>query len=162
MKFVYGYANLNDVEILYDVVKRANSKIPMKPITQVKSSVVLGQPLAVSDYLLDLDQYAKVPGSFNNSFWTPDPNYPVSRFYKPSTNFLPSLTDAGLCSVYNSPMISDVFEPSSVAEFKKVFINESQQTELKTGSMGEYTFVVDTRKRSQYPFKTTDPKLFAK
>ena len=162
MKFVFNFANLDDVEILYDVVKKANSKIPMKPIHQVKGSVVLGHPLAVSDYLLDLDQYAKVPGSLNNTFWTPDPNIAARRIYKPSTDFVPSLTDSGLCAIFNSPLISDVFESSSVAEFKKVFINESQQFDVKPASIGEYSFIVDTQKRSQYPFRTTDSKLFAR
>ena len=162
MKFVYNFANLDDVEILYDVVKKANSKIPMKPIHQVKGSVVLGHPLAVSDYLLDLDQYAKIPGSLNNTFWTPDPNIAARRIYKPSTDFVPSLTDSGLCAIYNSPLISDVFEPLSVAVFKKVFINDSKQFKVKPASIGEYTFIVDTQKRSQYPFRTTDSKMFAR
>ena len=162
MKFVYNFATFNDVEVLYDVVKKANSKIPMKPIHQVKGSVVLGHPLAVSDYLVDLDQYAKIPGSLNNTFWTTDPYFLARRIYNPSTDFVPSLTDSGLCSTFNSPLISDVFEPSSVAEFKKVFINESKQFEVKPASIGEYTFIIDTQKRSQYPFRTSDSKMFAR
>ena len=162
MKFVYNFANINDVKRLYEKVKKANSKIPMKTIDEVTSSVVLGHPLAVSDYLLGLDQYEKIPGSLNNTFWTTYPEFPNRRLYKSSTDFRPSLTDAGLCSVYNSPMISDVFEPSSVSEFKEVFVNTSQQIELKTAAVGTYTFVIDNQKRSEYPFRTVDSKQFAR
>ena len=163
MKFVYNFANLNDVKKLYGKVKKANSKLPMKTIDEVTGSVVLRHPLAVSDYLLDLNQYERVPGTLNNTFWSPaDPYYPARRIYKSSTDFVPAFTDAGLCSVYNSPMISDVFVDSTVAEFKEVFINASQQMEVKTAGIGEYSFVIDTQKRSQYPFRTVDSTQFAR
>ena len=156
MKFVYKYANLDDVINLYGTVKKANSTIPMKTIDEVTGSVVHGHPLAVSDYLMDLNQYEKVPRSLNNTFWSAD------RIYQSSTDFLPALTDAGLCSVYNSPMISDVFVDSSVAEFKEVFINQSQQLEVKSAAIGQYSFVIDTQMRSQYPFQTMDSTNFAR
>ena len=162
MKFVYNFANLNDVKRLYGKVKKANSKIPMKTIEEVTGSVVLGHPLAISNYLLDLNQYENIPGTLNNTFWSTDPFTPAKRIYKSSTDFVPAFTDAGLCSVYNSPMISDVFVDSSVAEFKEVFINASEQMEVKTAGIGEYSFVIDTQKRSQYPFRTVDSTHFAR
>ena len=162
MKFVYNFANLNDVKRLYGKVKKANPKIPMKTIEEVTGSVVLGHPLAISNYLLDLNQYENIPGTLNNTFWSPDPYYTARRIYKSSTDFVPAFTDAGLCSVYNAPMISDVFVDSSVAEFKEVFINASEQMEVKTAGIGEYSFVIDTQRRSQYPFRTVDSTQFAR
>lgn len=162
MKFVYDFANLNDVKMLYGKVKKANSTIPMKTIDEVTRSAVLGHPLAVSDYLMDLNQYEKIPGTLNNTFWSTDPFYPTRRIYKSSSDFVPAFTNAGLCSIYNSPMISDVFVDSSVAEFKEVFINSSKEVEVKTAAIGEYTFIIDTQKRSQYPFRTVDSTHFAR
>ena len=162
MKIVYHFANHNDVETLYDLVKKANSKVPMKTIEEVKDSVVLGQPVAISDYLKDLNQYEKMPMTFDNEFWTPHPNLTAVRIYKPSTDFKPMLTNAGLCSICNSPMISDIFENSTVKDFKEVFVEGTQEMEVRSAAMGEYSFIIDTRKRSQYPFRTTDPKDFVR
>ena len=162
MKFVYHFANLNDVEILYEMVKKTNVKVPMKTIEEVKDSAVLGQPLAISDYLLDLNQYEPIPATFKNKFWTAHPNLTTIRVYNSSTEFKPMLTDAGLCSVYNAPMISDVFEDSTVMDFKEVFMEGTQQTEVRSAAMGEYTFIIDTNMRSQYPFRTVDSKDFVR
>ena len=162
MKLVYHYANLNDVETLYDLVKKANSKFPMKSIEEVKASLVLGQPVAISDYLVDLNQYEMIPMTFENEFWLPNQNLTTVRIYKPSTDFKPMLTNAGLCSTYNSPIISDVFEDSTVKEFKEVFTEGTQAMEVRSAAMGEYSFIIDTRKRSQYPFRTTDSKDFVR
>ena len=60
MKIVHHFANLNDVETLYDLVKKANSKVPMRTSEEVKDSVVLGHPIAISDYLVDLNKYEKL------------------------------------------------------------------------------------------------------
>ena len=69
MKFTYNYANLNDVEILYDIVKKAKVDYPMKNITQVKQSVLLRQPVAIFDYLVDLNPFQQMPMAFENQFW---------------------------------------------------------------------------------------------
>ena len=165
MKFTYAYANLNDVEILYDTVKKAKVNYPMKNITQVKRSVLLRQPVAISDYLVDINPFQKMPLLFENRFWENYQQDEVVSFYKTykgSTDFVPVLTDGGLCSAYNvPPPDQQSYEPSSVADFREVFAENNNFT-LKTAAMKSYTFIVDTKKRMQYPFRTTNPRSFVR
>ena len=103
MKFVYNHANLNDVETLYNLVKKSNLKVPLKPIDQVKESVFLRQPLAISDY-----------NNWKYNHETEEINYGPS-------DFVPAITEEGLCSVYNGRSTSEIFVDSSIAEFNEVF-----------------------------------------
>ena len=124
MKFTYNYANLNDVETLYDVVKKAKVDYPMKTVTQVKDSVLLRQPFAISDYLVDVNPFQKMPLSFENPFWSKNENdFGFGhKIYKGSTDFVPVLTDGGLCSAFNVPPPDEwSFEPSTVADFREIF-----------------------------------------
>ena len=163
MKIVHHFANLNDVETLYDLVKKANSKVPMRTSEEVKDSVVLPEASYRHFWLSrGLEQIWKTSMTFENEFWLPNPNQTTVRYYKPSTDFKPMLTNAGLCSICNSPMISDIFENSTVKDFKEVFVEGTQEMEVRSAAMGEYSFIIDTRKRSQYPFRTTDPKDFVR
>lgn len=169
MKITYNYANLNDVETLYDVVKRAKVNYPMKSITQVKESVLLRQPVAISDYLTDLSPFHKMPMLFENQFWSnppPDDNGKLFRnkIYKGHTDFVPVLTDGGLCAAYNAPPPDEQsYEPSTVADFREVFNSvESNNYTMKTAAIKSYTFIVDTKKRLQYPFRTTNSRNIAR
>ena len=163
MKFTYAYANLIDVEILYDVVKKAKVNYPMKNITQVKRSVLLRQPVAISDYLVDLNPFQPMPLLFENRFWENEQAEVNSyKIYKGSTDFVPVLTDGGLCSAFNVPPPNQQsYEPSSVANFREVFAENNNFT-LKTAALKSYTFIVDTKKRMQYPFRTTNPRSFVR
>ena len=167
MKFTYNYANLKDVETLYGVVKKAKVKYPMKNITQVKNLILLRQPVAISDYLVDVNPFQQMPLSFENKFWkNAPPNDNGSPFqrkiYKGSTDFKPVLTDGGLCSAFNVPSPDEQsFEPSTVADFRDVFAENNNST-LKTAAMKSYTFIIDTKKRLQYPFRTTNPRNFVR
>ena len=144
MKFVYNHANLNDVETLYNLVKKSNLKVPLKPIDQVKESVFLRQPLAIPDY----------------KHWKYDPETEEIN-YGPS-DFVPAITEEGLCSVYNGRSTSEIFVDSSIAEFNEVFGSDVEPTESKSGAIDHYSFVIDTQKRYQYPFRTTESKNFAR
>ena len=169
MKFTYNYANLNDVETLYNVVKKAKVDYPMKTITQVKESVLLRQPVAISDYLVDVNPFQKMPLSFENQFWSkPQNDFGFGyKIYKGSTDFVPVLTDAGLCSGFNVPHPDQQpYEPSTVTDFREVFASgteaENNNYTLKTAAIKSYTFIVDTKKRLQYPFRTTNPRNFVR
>ena len=168
MKFTYNYANLNDVETLYDVVKKAKVDYPMKTVTQVKDSVLLRQPFAISDYLVDVNPFQKMPLSFENQFWGKNKNdFGFGhKIYKGSTDFVPVLTDAGLCSGFNvPPPDQQSYEPSTVADFREVFTSGTgadNNYTLKTAAIKLYTFIADTKKRLQYPFRTTNPRNFVR
>lgn len=69
MKFVYNFANMNDVDTLYEKIQKADLKIPLKDLSQFKASVHLGQPLAISNYLKGLDQFERLPTNFKNQHW---------------------------------------------------------------------------------------------
>ena len=172
MKFTYNYDNLNDVKILHDIVKKAKVKYPMKNITQVKNSILLRQPVAISDYLEDVNPFQQMPLSFENKFWENPPLNDVGnpfqpKIYKGSTDFVPVLTDAGLCSGFNVPHPDQQpYEPSTVTDFREVFASgteaENNNYTLKTAAIKSYTFIVDTKKRLQYPFRTTNPRNFVR
>ena len=69
MKFVYNFANMNDVDTLYEKIQKADLKILLKDLSQFKASVHLGQPLAISNYLKGLDQFERLPTNFKNQHW---------------------------------------------------------------------------------------------
>ena len=69
MKFVYNFANMNDVDALYKKIQKVDLKIPLKDLNQFKESVHLGQPLAISNYLKGLDQFERLPTNFKNQHW---------------------------------------------------------------------------------------------
>ena len=66
MKFVYFYADKDDVKKLYHLIKQAQSSIPLKPFDQIQTSTVLGQPLAISNYLKGLNPLDKMGEKFCN------------------------------------------------------------------------------------------------
>ena len=51
MKFVYKFYDMEDVEELYHMTRRAGINLSMKPLEVVKNETVLPNPLAITDYL---------------------------------------------------------------------------------------------------------------
>ena len=79
-----------------------------------------------------------------------------------TSEFRPTMTDYGLCSSYNSLMEVNVFDKMSVSNFHEVFHqSESNGVNLKMGGDREYTFMMDTRERRNYPFNATDASNYA-
>ena len=157
---------MKDVESLYQVVKKADLKIPLKGLDEVKASVSLRKPLAISDYLEGLNPYEPMTHDFKNEHW--DEMATVdSSLIKPvkiSTEFRPTLTDAGVCATFNAPLIDEVFQDHTVSEFREVFLTEfqSEATKLETAAFKEYTFIIDTQKRGNFPFRALDYKNLAR
>ena len=60
MKFVYKFHDMEDVEELYHMTKRAGINLSMKSLDVVKNETVLPNPLAISDYLDLLDPKGKL------------------------------------------------------------------------------------------------------
>ena len=114
MKFVYFYADMEDVKKLYQLVKQAHLKIPLKPFDQVQSSTVLGQPLAISNYLKGLNPLDKMGENFSNENWN-------NSVLDQKTQFLPTLTDTGLCSTFNARSENLVFQEQAVKDFQDIF-----------------------------------------
>ena len=158
MKFVYKFHDMEDVEELYHMTKRAGINLSMKPLDVVKNETVLPNPLAISDYLDLLDPKADLGKSIKGKSWD-------GRKYLRSTEFRPALTDNGVCQSNNSFYEKDVFTKTSVSQFHEIFhqnINTSD-LKLKSGSMKEFTFILDTQDvRRNYPFVTKDGTHFAR
>ena len=100
-------------------------------------------------------------------FWKnePDENGTLNfyKIYKSSTDFVPVLTDGGLCSAFNvPPPDQQSYEPSTVADFREVFTSGAENFTLNTAAIKSYSFIVDTKKRLQYPFRTTNPRSFVR
>ena len=57
-----------------------------------------------------------------------------------------------------------MFQDHTVSEFREVFLTEfqSEATKLETAAFKEYTFIIDTQKRGNYPFRALDSKNFAR
>ena len=152
MKFVYHYANMADVEGLYQLVKQANLNIPMKPLEQVLATADLGQPLAISDYLKGLNPLDKLGNNVNNN-----------KNSNVTTDFRPVLTDLGLCSSYNAMSEQDVFHDSAIRDFHEVFLNhEGNGINLESAVIREYSFIIDTQSRRDYQFGASHGSHFAR
>ena len=110
MKFVNHFANLKDVNTLYNIVKDADLKIPVKEYEDFQKSVFLGQPLVISDYLNGVDQLGKVSRLHQDEHWEFNPAMNLgdedgyANVKRQSTQFRATLTDSGLCSSFvNQP-----------------------------------------------------------
>ena len=130
------------------------------------TSNVLGKPLATSDYLKGLDQFQRVPNNFNNEFWTyvPYGSGGEKFFTQRLTDFRPTITDSGICSTFNAPLITDVFKESSVSEFSNVFLAGlyPENVTLVSADIKEYSFILDMQSREHYPFHSTKSRNLAK
>ena len=133
---------MEDVKKLYQLVEQAQLKIPLKPFDQIQSSTVLGQPLAISNYLKGVNPLDKMGENFNNEHWN---NSVLER----KTKFLPTLTDTGLCSTFNARSENFIFQEQAVKDFQDIFHGQVQTKDnsLESAVMREYTFIIDTQKR---------------
>ena len=151
MKFVYHYANMADVEGLYELVQQSNVNIPLKPLEQILATADLGQPLAISDYLKGLNPLDKLGYNFKK----------YSNAEK--TDFRPVLTDFGLCSSYNAMPENDVFHDSAIRDFHEVFQDpEVNNVIVESAVMREYSFIIDTQTRRNYQFGASHGSHFAR
>ena len=158
MKFVYKFHDMEDVEELYHMTKRAGINLSMKPLDVVKNETVLPNPLAISDYLDLLDPKGKLGESTQHKSWN-------GRKYLRSSEFRPALTDIGVCQSYNAHYEKDVFTEESVTQFHEVFHGniDTSDFKLKSGAMKEYSFILDTQDvRRNYPFVAKDGTHFAR
>ena len=146
---------MNDVEKIYEMIKDANLPVPMKDLDQIKSSLQLPQPLAISDYLKGLNPGEKILDMFQNENWE------EGRVIKRSSEFSPRMTDMGLCSTYNAHLEKDVFDDKVVKDIHEVFHEGIEIYPLKSGQMKEYSFIIDTQTRRSYPFESKDEDTFA-
>ena len=74
------------------------------------------------------------------------------------------MTDMGVCSTFNAPLLSDVFVEGSVSEFHDVFLKglNSTNRNLASADIKEYTFIIDSQARRHYPFKSTGSRTLAR
>ena len=165
MKFVYHFANMDDVEKLYNIVKDADLKIPMKKYDDFKKGVFLGQPLVISDYLHDVDQFSIVSQFHQDDFWEFNPIINLgteengyANVKRQSTQFRPTLTDSGLCSSFNAEVENNMFQDQRVKEFMEIFHNEwdIENHTLASADLKEITFIIDNQDRRNYPFVATE------
>ena len=71
MKFVYFYADVQDVETLYNQVKKAGLMVPLKSFDEVRSTLQLSKPLAISNYLKYVDPSYKLQANSKVKDWKP-------------------------------------------------------------------------------------------
>ena len=161
MKFVYHFANMDDVEKLYNIVKDADLKIPLKEYDDFKKGVFLGQPLVISDYLHAVDQFSTISQFHQDDFWEFNPNIYLgtkedgyANVKRQSTQFRPTLTDSGLCSSFNAEVENNVFQDKIVEEFMEVFHSgwKTENHNLASGDLKEIAFIIDNQDRRNYPF----------
>ena len=167
MKFVNHFANLKDVNTLYNIVKDADLKIPVKEYEDFRKSVFLGQSLVISDYLKGVDQLGKVSRLHQDEQWEFNPAMNLgntecitckedgyANVKRQSTQFRPTLTDSGLCSSFNAEVENNMFQDQSVEEFMEVFHNGwgTENRTLASADLKEIGFIIDTQDRRNYPF----------
>ena len=147
MKFVYHYADHNDLKDLYKRTLNAGLKLPLKPFNAVKASQKLLRPIAVSDYVKE-----------NNPLEPIDDTMKKERYDKTinETDFVPMITDTDVCSTYNAKNMLDIFNEESISEFQEVFGGTDQNRTLEMANKREYTFIIDSQSRREFPFNN-DP-----
>ena len=161
MKFVNHYANMEDVKTLYNLVKDAGLKIPIKEYEEFQKSVFLGQPMVISDYLHIVDQFVKVSKVHQDEYWEFNPAMDLvagqegfPNVKRQSTQFRPTLTDSGLCSTFNAEVETNMFQDQRVEEFMEVFHSgwKTENRTLASADLKEITFIIDSQVRRNYPF----------
>ena len=141
MKFVYHFANDNDIKNLYNDVSNAGLMLPLKALNISKVKTKLLRPLAVSDYVQDFN-----PRRYFDSDQSRNKFKEASR----KTDFHPVITDVSLCSSYNSKNVAEVFSEDSVGEFLEMFeMSRDNHLSLAKASQREYTFIIDTQSRGE-------------
>ena len=145
MKFVYKYADKDDLENLYEKVIDAGLNLPLKPFNVTSAASKLLRPLAVVDYTPFHDP--------KKLFWgakSPEEAKKL-RIAMTTTDFRPTITGVDVCSSYNAKSVMDVFNPKAVIAFHETFEDSRKNITLKDAGMKEYTFIIDSQKRRQYP-----------
>lgn len=164
MKFVNHFANMKDIKTLYNIVKDAHLKIPVKEYEDFRKSVFLGQPLVISDYLNGVDQFGKVSRLHQDEQWKFNPAMNLgeedgyANVKRQSTQFRPTLTDSGLCSSFNAEVENNVFQDQRMEEFMEIFHNgwDTDNRTLASADLKEIGFIIDTQDRRNYPFVTAE------
>ena len=166
MKFVYHFHDMKDIEELYHLTKTASINLPMKRLEVVKNQTLLPNPLAITDYLANIDPKKDLHLQPKPRSWNININdYGRRNFeYIKSTEFRPALTDMGVCQSYNSRYEKDVFVENSVGQFHEVFHRsvDTSGIKMEKGSRKELTFILDAQEnRRNYPFVPKGSTYFA-
>ena len=144
MKFVYHFADENDLKDLYKRVLNAGLMLPLKSFAVVKNTSNLLRPLAVSDYIKENDPLEPIL------------DVPEKEAFEKAireTEFTPVITDTDVCSGYNTRSPLDVFKKEAVGDFHEIFSSsEKKNLKLEMANQQEYSFIVDTQNRREYPF----------
>ena len=155
MKFVYHFANKEDLKDLYKRVLNAGLKLPLKPYNPTDVSSKLLRPLAVYDYTRFHDP--------KKVYWPSGEERTKHRTAMTITDFRPTITDVDVCQSYNARSVMDVFKEDAVTAFHETFEGSKKNITLQDASLKEYTFIIDTQKRRQYPYnKEDDSRFFAR
>ena len=152
MKFVYHSANKEDLKDLYKRVLNAGLKLPLKPFDATHVSSKLLRPLAVYDYTRYHDP--------KKVYWPSIEEKEQHQTAMTTTDFHPTITDIDICSSYNTRSVMDVFKQDAVIAFHETFESSKKNITLKDASFKEYTFLIDTQKRRQYPYNKEDDSRF--
>lgn len=139
MKFVYNFANLQDLKALHSIVNEQGENIPTKSFDHIKTSVKLKEPLVIFDYLKNANPSVPLDEFSERENWK-------NGFPDRPTEFHPSLTDSGLCMSYNSKLEKDVFEDSVVNDFIEVF-HQNVKGKVEEARSKEFSFIIDTQLR---------------
>ena len=68
MKFVYNFADEEDLLELYKATQFAEELgLPLKPFSEIRSSAKLLRPIAVSDYLKDVNPMKRIDNPIANA-----------------------------------------------------------------------------------------------
>ena len=145
MKFVYKYADKDDLEVLYQRVVNADLKLPLKQFNVTSAPAKLLRPLAVVDYTKVHDPKKTYRGGPSQE---EDLKHKIAMT---RTDFRPTITDVDVCSSYNARSVMDVFNPKAVIAFHETFEDSRKNITRKDAGMKEYTFIIDSQKRRQYP-----------
>ena len=147
MKFVYHYADHKDLKDLYKRTLNAGMELPLKPFDAVKASQKLLRPIAVSDYLKDNSPLEPIDDAMKKEIY-----YKTIK----ETDFVPMITDTDICSTYNAKSMLDIFNEDSISEFQEIFGGRYQNRKLEMANKREYTFIIDSQSRREFPFNN-DP-----
>ena len=133
MKFAHHLHNIQDIKFIYDKVKASNLPYQMVPFEILNTS--------------EFQSKIQKPFIMEGSHFTND-------------EFLPTITNLGLCYAWNGKRLSEVYKGSKfIKTFENEFIKDEIKEPIKKASMRKFTIYLD-KQESTFPDRIKSTKSF--
>ena len=142
MKFSYHIEDNKDITNLYDIISNSDLGYSMKPFSSIRLQGSWPdwqpKPFVFHDF---------VTGKFDSS-----------SFEIKTNGFLPTITDNGLCTTWNTFTTDEIFKKEVIENHLKIF--EGAKQPLDKATIRKISFILDRRSDYSFPMKLNQIQSF--